>query len=417
MAIPALHLALIKQIATTHTLPSSLPHLAARVGEGGTIEAAFPYAYTPLYHLVGAVMYSMAGVDGVLLINGVGAAAIAYVIFRFSRRSIPWPAAALSAFAAFASPRVQGPFAGIFMEPLTLGLLFGGAWFTYAALASRRPGLAAVAGTLLGLSIGARQSALLYVGVISVVVLWSLCARGAWRPARLRRELCWLATFGGAIVVVAAPSLIFLAVHNGGIGYADLTIPGTGNGPAIDPAANAYVSSITKPSAPVAAWLSRYSRTLLYGDMTLPTWTQLFVVIPAIAGVMHLEARGGASRFFARWISLQVVAEIFVFVTMHGNARYIILSQMLFFCAAPVGAYAIGTWALARAATKSRFRGPLACTPIILLVGMGVAMFPPGYFDVFTGWVDRDYRTFRGRHVRRHGSVGQREHASRLHCF
>jgi hypothetical protein len=392
----ALHLALIRQIASTHHLPASLPHLPARVAEGGTVEASFPYAYTPLYHATGALMYTILGVNGVLMINAISAAVIGYVIFAFARRRTPWPVAIIAASAAFISPHVQGPFAGIFMEPMELALLFAGAWLVYVALASRGVQVAVVAGAVLGLSIGTRQSALMYVAVLGMVTLSILYTRGALRGAGLRRELPWLFALCLSTALVAAPSLLFLASHNGGIGYADLTIPGTGSGPHVDPSANAYIASISKPSAPISVWMNRYSRTLLYGSDSFPAWLQLFLLLPAVAGVAHLETRRGAGRFLARWIAFEIVAEIGMYLTLHGNSRYIILSQMLFFTATTVGAYAIARRAVLASAGRP-LRGLAYSLGIVgLFVGMGFAVFPPGYFDQYTGWLDRDYRAFRG---------------------
>ena len=66
----ALHLKLMQDIAATGTLPDHLPHYAARVGPGGEIEAMFPYAYTPLFHALGAAMFRIAGNAGIALMNG-----------------------------------------------------------------------------------------------------------------------------------------------------------------------------------------------------------------------------------------------------------------------------------------------------------------------------------------------------------
>ena len=58
---PALHLRIIKDIAATRSLPSDLPFHPARVGEGGHVEAMFPYSYPPLYHVSDAIVYSIGG--------------------------------------------------------------------------------------------------------------------------------------------------------------------------------------------------------------------------------------------------------------------------------------------------------------------------------------------------------------------
>src|SRR5438105_11373460 len=67
----ALHYKLITDLERTHRLPSSLPHYVARLGPGGIVESMFPYAYTPLFHIAGALAYAIGGEYGVSLIGAV----------------------------------------------------------------------------------------------------------------------------------------------------------------------------------------------------------------------------------------------------------------------------------------------------------------------------------------------------------
>ncbi len=205
----ALHLALIKQIASTHRLPAVLPHLPARIAEGGAVEASFPYAYTPLYHATGAIMYTIAGVNGVLAINAVSAAVIGYVIFALVRRSAPWPIAIVAAVAAFISPYVQLVFSGIYMEPMELALLCVGAWLMYVTMVSRRL-RPADPGRRRSRSVDRHASKRDDVrgSAWPRYALDSLYPRGSLTRSGVRREIPWLATLSICTAVVAAPFLL-----------------------------------------------------------------------------------------------------------------------------------------------------------------------------------------------------------------
>lgn len=351
---PALHLRIIKDIASTHRLPTVLPNLPARISDAGEIEMMFPYAYTPLYHLIGALTYLLAGVSGVLLINAAAAGTVAYVILSFTRRHASWPVGALASIGAFVSPHVQNVFANVYMEPLQMGFLFAGVWLVSLALATRRLSFALAAGTCLGLAIGVRQSSLIYVGVVLIAVAISLASRGAWRSARIKKEVGWLSALLGAAFLVAAPSVGYLIWLNGGIGYADVTIPFTGSGPRIDPAANAYIAGITKPFDTFREWTSRYQYIVFFSTRWLPLWTSLILILFASSGIASLYRRGGASRFFARWICIQLAADFAVFVTLHGNERYLIVSHILFYTLVPLGGVSVikSVWSSGRAESR-----------------------------------------------------------------
>jgi hypothetical protein len=176
---------------------------------------------------------------------------------------------------------------------------------------------------------------------------------------------------------------------NGGIGYADLTIPGTGNPVPVDPVANGYIAGITKSDTSVAGWLHRYSDILFFSGVWLPTWSAAVAVVLASAGIGYLYGRGGASRFFARWIMFQLVAEVVMFVVLHGNPRYVLFSQALFHAAIPVGAYAISNLVWRRA----RFYTSLA------VAGAAIAaawyLVPVGHWDDYARARDEELRAFR----------------------
>ncbi len=394
---PALHLRLIKDIAATHSLPTALPFHPARVGLGGEIEAMFPYSYPPLYHVTAAIGYAIGGLTAVLAINAMAAAVVAFFVARFVARGAPAFVALLAAPATFISPFVQVPFAGVYMEPMMLGFLFAGAWCVYLAIAFRETGYGIAAGLLLGLAMATRQNAMLPVFVIGLLILWHLGERRAWRMPVFRREAPWLVAIVAAAALAAAPSMLYLLQATGTLGYADLSLPGMRTTLGIDPAANAYISSITKPDMSPVEWLGRYQQVLLYSDRWIPMWLAAVPLVLFVAGSIHMHHRGGASRFFARWALLQVLTEMVMFVTLHGNARYIIVSQMLVYSIVPVGGYAVCLqllrWSRDRGAVR---HGTIVGSAAMLAVAL-YAMLPAGFLrDSYFQSRDRDLRAFRG---------------------
>ncbi len=343
----ALHYKLIRDIAETHTLPSTLPHNVARIAPGGVIESMFPYAYTPLFHVTGAAAYLVGASVAVSLIGAVSASIIAAVAYGALARRLPWYVASSCVVVAFLPPTTLSVFTHVYMEPMMLALVFMGAWFYYTAMTARRSGVAVLAGALLGLAVGTRQVALIYVFVIGAVTLVYLAERRCWHPGRLRRELPWLVPTAAAFVAVAAPFLVYLAVVNGTIGYADLAPPGTAPKLAIDPVANAYIGNITKPHLSVLEWLSRYRSTLLYSERWLPEWYAALPFLFFIPGVTYLANRGGSARFYARLAVMQVITEMVLFAVVHGNDRYVIASRFLFYSILPVGVFAVARFLFA----------------------------------------------------------------------
>lgn len=396
---PALHLRLIQDIAATRSLPSELPNTPARIEAGGEITAMFPYSYPPLYHALGAVAYEAAGLAGVLGLNALAAAAISLALFAFLSRRLATIAAAAIALAWLAAPPILGPFRSPYMEPIMMAFVFAGAWYSYLALATRRFSFAIFAGILLGLALATRQNALFAVLGIGLVLAVGLVERGAWRPSRIKREAGWLAAFAVAGAMTAGPALLFLAIRSGGIGYADNWLPGTGSALAIDPAANDYIASITKPDASPMVWLDRYRSTLIYTESWSAEWLSMFVVAAAMAGVAFLHARPGGSRFLARWIVAQIVIDAGILMTLHGNPRYVIVSQVLFHTAVAVGVYyvlASGVHFVRRDPGVVRFAAAAAGAAVLVAVAFGLA--PRGSEDInrYLRTGDRDLRNFRG---------------------
>lgn len=394
---PALHLRLIKDIAATRSLPANLPFHPARIGEGGALEAMFPYSYPPLYHVTAAIVYSAAGLRGALMINVIAAAVIAFCVHRFVSRGAPGYVALLAAPATFVSPFVQVPFASTYMEPMMLAFLFAGAWLAYLAMAFRQTSFAIAAGLLLGLSIATRQNAVMPVLVLGLLMLWHLAERRAWRMPRRSTELPWFSAIIAAAALAAAPSLLYLLQVTGTLGYADLTLPGMSTTLPVDPVANEYIASISKPELPAAGWLARYQEILLYSNRWIAKPFALVPLALFVFGAMHMNARGGAARFFARWALLQVVAEALLFVTLHGNARYVVASQMLLYAIVPVGGYAVirhaAHWGRSRGNVRyATYAGTVALCALTLY-----ALLPVGFLrDSYLQSRDRDLRAFRG---------------------
>lgn len=393
---PALHLALIRGIAEDGRLPTELPHFPAAIGEGGVVEAMFPYSYTPLYHVAGAALYSLWGDNGVLLINAAAAAAIATVVYVFVARRMPWFIASVAAVLVFLPTLAQSLFFQTFMEPPMLALYLAAAWMLYLASARRSVAAGVVAGVLLGLAVGVRQVALIYVGVLALVTLLHLADRRCWRFQRLRLELPWMLAASIALAATAVPFLAYLTVAHGTVGYAELTLPGTRPSLAIDPAATAYISAITKPDASFIEWVDKYRRTFLFNERWIPLPYQIVPFGAFIIGAVHLVRRGGAARFYARLAFMQIIVELALFVVVHASSRYVIASQMLFHSVIPVGAYVAARACAGLCTTRTIVPPRLAMTGAAFAVVLIIApaLFSVGYARYMRdSYVLRDFRS------------------------
>jgi hypothetical protein len=382
----ALHFKLMKDIAATGRPPDHLPYYAARVGEGGEIEAMFPYAYTPLFHWIGAAMYLIAGSAGIALMNGASAAVIGLTIYGFTVRRLPRYVASGAALAAFVAPTTLSIFTHVYMEPVMLAFVFAGSWYYYIALTTRRVKPAIVAGLLLGLAVGTRQAALLYDAVLALLTLVYLFERGALQPSRIAREARWLAPFAGTFTLVAAPFMLYLFIASGNVGYGDIALPGTSSTLAIDAQANAYISSITNPELSPLHWIDRYRRTVLYSERWLPLWFAALPFAFAAIGVAHMERRGGGARFLARFVAAQLITEMMLFAVVHGNDRYVIASRILFYSTLPVGLYVALLWIRRHAARcAAPVRIVAAGGMLALAAALGAALFGQSYLHYFSG--------------------------------
>lgn len=404
---PALHLRLIKDIAETGTIPSELPYTPARVEEGGEIAAMFPDAYPPLYHALGALAYSAAGMSGVLTLNAIAAAFVACSIFMLTRRETPTLFAGAASLGFLASPSVLGPYRSPYMEPVMLAFIFTGGWLAYVAFETRRLRYALLSGLLLGLALATRQNALFVVLGIGAVLALGIAERAAWRPGKIAREWPWVIAVAVGFLTTAVPALLFLAVRTGAIGYADNWLPGMSPSLSIDPAANEYIANITKPDASPGVWLDRYRSTLVYTESWAPEWSSFVVIGVAMAGVAYLHSRGGGSRFLARWVVAQVAIDAAMLVTLHGNPRYVIASQILFHTAVAFGIYAIVAeifrWALVKH-DLVRVAGAAAAAALILAAVFELAPHNSREVDAYLRTGDRDLRNFRGAEYAEMGS-------------
>lgn len=393
----ALHYKLMLDIAHTHSLPSSLPHYPANILPGGVVESMFPYAYTPLFHVTGAIAYLIGGSYGVSMMGAASAAAIAFVTYAFLKRRLPWYVASCCVGVAFLPPTTMAVFTHVYMEPMMLALVFTGAWFYYIAMTTRRSRPAMVAGLLFGLAVGTRQVALIYVLVIGLVTLLYLSERQCWRLSRLKRELPWLLSVSGVFIMVAAPFLAYLMLVNGSIGYADLALPGTTPTLAVDPVANAYIANITKPDLSLMEWISRYRFTLLYSERWLPQWYAALPFLFFIPGVTYLANRGGGARFYARLAATQLIVEMVLFAVVHGNDRYVIASRFLFYSVLPVGVYSVVHFVFVwfRDRTPGAHRVAALLTGIALTAVLGSSMVGATYRNYVTE--SQDLMSFRSR--------------------
>ncbi len=396
---PALHLRLIKDIAASGSIPTELPHTPARVEEGGEIVAMFPYAYPPLYHVLGAAAYTIAGLAGVIALNAISAGVVACSVFMFTKRGTPTIVAAAASLVFLSSPAVLGPYRSPYMEPVMLAFLFAGAWMAYVAFDTRRPRYAILSGLLLGLGLATRQNALFVILALSLVVAFGIAERAAWRPRLILHEWPWTTTLVAGLLATSVPALLFLAMRTGAIGYADNWLPGMSPSLAIDPTANAYIASITKPDGSPTVWLDKYRTALVYTESWTPEWMSALVIGTSMVGVAYLHGRGGASRFFARWIVAQVAIDAAMLVFLHGNPRYVITSQILFHTAFAFGLYAIvaaGARWLREELNALRIVGAATAAALIAAALYGLAPHSSREVDMYLRTGDRDLRNFRG---------------------
>lgn len=387
----AMHVLFMKVIADTLRLPTHIPHFAARVAAGGIVEAWFPYQYTPLYHIVGAAFYKAGGTTAVLFLGPLCGAVLAVLLFRLAHPSVAWPFAILAIALAFASRHTWPVFTWVFMEPLVIVLFIGGLLFyrrVWTGKDSARN--AALAGLFIGAAIAARQTALMYACFLFLHAIGSLIWRHRRELPGLRRSLHNLAVMAATTAAVAAPALLYLFWRTGDIGYGPLGLPGLQPQLPIDPAANSYISSITTPDIPILEWADRFRRTLLYMSPWQPWYIASLPLVLFAMGIGKLLVAGRPEgRFLASYVPLHLLGECAIFVLLHGNPRYVMLSRMLFFVVVAIGLSVVWSW-LRREVSALRLRPRLRpiLVPLIsaaILAALTPAFFSPGFIrDAFS---------------------------------
>ncbi len=341
----AMHVSFMRVIAETGRLPRHLPHLAAVVDVGGDIRAWLPYQYTQLYHLLGAGLYKLGGESAVLVISPLFGAVLAVTVFRLTATSIPWGFAALGVLVALLSRTAIGVLSWVFMEPMVLALFFGGLWFYRRLWTEGGWQNAVIAGALFGLAISSRQSALAYFAFVCVHATISGCwealrAERKWRAAGIAASRYGLMMLVG--LISAAPALAYLAWDTGSIGYGSVAMPWLPPELPIDDAASGYISSISTPEGSPLDWLYRFHRTLLPLSDDLPKllWFEPYLLF--LAGFAFLVSRNDRRHsFLATYAVVHILGELSIYLTVHGNARYVLASRFTFYPLVATGAYVV----------------------------------------------------------------------------
>ena len=344
----AMHLLFMKIIAGTGHLPTHIPHFAAKVAPGGSVEAWFPYQYTPLYHIVGAGFYKVGGPNAVLLLGPLCGAIVALLLFHLVRPSVAWPFALVGAALVLIHRNSWPVFTWVFMEPMCL-VFFIGSLLYYRRLWSgggRRNAVAA--GVLLGLAISTRQTALMYAAFMAMhsflSVTWGL--RGCTnRWAFLRGATATYGLMFGTAGLVALPAVGYLFWMTGNVGYGAIGLPGFVPHLEVDPAANAYISSITTPGLSLVDWADRFKRIILYMNPWSPWWyTYAPLALYVLGTAWLLRKRDKKHTFLATYALVHLLGEFVLFLTVHGSVRYVIASRILFYSVVAVGLFALWHW-------------------------------------------------------------------------
>lgn len=371
----------IMELISKGQLPTTVPYFAAIVGQGGEVEAFFPYSYTPLYHFFGAAVFKVGGESAVLMMGpffaGLIAVSIVYLLKPHS-----WPIAVIAVALVFLQWITQPVFTWVYMEPMMLVFFFAAlvfyqrAWSTYSLRDSM------LAGIFLGLAVATRQSALFYVTFVAVhgtATLAFEAYRGFERP-RFKAALQGYAVMALSAVVVAAPFLLYLISNTGTIGYGEFSLPGLGSSLPVNPEANDYISSISAPSASAWAWMNDYWHWTLY---TTRWQVQFLTYLPITlfgVGSVHLWTRQSmASKFLATYIPIHVLGEMVQFMTVHGNWRYIIASRLLFYIVVAVGVWYVVTWMYRLARDSVRWNPSLAGAAGVAGAALAVAALAPAF--------------------------------------
>ena len=379
-----LHLHLMETVASGK-LPKVVPYFAAIVGEGGQIEAYFPYSYTPLYHLFGGLVYKVGGERLVLMMGPLfaGASAIAIV---FLLRGHPWPAAALAVALALLQWVTQPIFTWVYMDSMALALFLGGLCFYQRAWAGRSLRDAVLAGLFVGLAIGARQNAIFYAVFIAIhgggTLAWDVL-RGADRADLI--ELCRVyGAMAGTTILVALPFLGYLIWTTGTIGYGEFSLPGLPPSLPVDADANAYLTSFSTPLTTPGAWLEQYWHWTLFTSRWQLGLVSYLPLIPFCAGIAFLwTSPRAANRFLASYVLVHLFGEMTQLMTFHGNWRYVVASRVLFYVVVAVGIWYLVAWVYRSVKDAATWRPALTG---VATAGFAVALMAPGF--VTPGLID-----------------------------
>jgi len=258
--------------------------------------------YPPLAHLVGAagMLVGGAGTDAAALAqNLVFVPLLALGCYGAGRVAYGPRAGLLAAIFALGTPMVVSLFHAHMLDAPQAALVAVTVWLVLASRRFARPGVAAAAGAAFGLAMLTKQTSVLFVAGLLLVVL----ARGGWR------HLPGLLAFGLAAAVLAGPWYLLHLDELRGLtaGAAAGTPPVT---PAGDPAGNVYPP---RWSAKNAGW---YVWNLVNLQLLLPL--ALLFVGGTVAAVLRfarsrdrgdltpeLVVGGLVSYLAVTWISLK----------------------------------------------------------------------------------------------------------------
>jgi len=165
----------------------------------------FAYAYPPLYHLLGAAAFRVAGLNGFLLVNVAVGALLLAELARGVARLRDAAAARWAVALAIATPFLAMHLVRMYVEALTALLGVAVALRLAALWRAPRTRDALVAGAIVGLAIDAKLSAIVLLPLIGALALAQAARR---RPHGARAFALALV----AALAVAAPLLVRNAV-------------------------------------------------------------------------------------------------------------------------------------------------------------------------------------------------------------
>ena len=180
--------------------------IRAQIGSGH-LSAPFTdfNTYPPLVHLVGAIGVLIGGASArsvILASNVVFVPLLAFGCYGVGRLAYGRGAGVLAAVFALGTPMVISEMHEFLLDPPQAAMVAVSVWAILASRRLERPGVAALAGALSGLAMLAKETSVVFLAGLVVVVL----ARGGWRRRR------GLAAYLGGLAVLALP---WYAYHAG----------------------------------------------------------------------------------------------------------------------------------------------------------------------------------------------------------